>query len=119
MKSVLDSPPLKEGTGTEIRKLHDNVVQHLRALKAMDHEPSSPFVTSALELKIDQTSMFEWQRHSQSADGIPHYSDLLSFLKSCAQATESMFVESNTRKLKHDTSIVRKNHGNALACTAL
>ena len=73
VKCILDAPPLKEGSGREIRKLHDCVLQHLHALKAMGHEPSGPFVTSTLELILDQTTMFEWQRHSQSMEGIPYY----------------------------------------------
>ena len=39
VKMILESPPLKEGSGKELRRLHDNVQQHLRALKAMDYEP--------------------------------------------------------------------------------
>lgn len=51
---ILDTPPLKEGTGKELRCLHDAVQQHLRALKAMDYEAPGPFITSVLELKLDQ-----------------------------------------------------------------
>ena len=93
VKCILEAPPLKEGNGKEIRKLHDCVTQHLRALKAMGHEPSGPFVTSALELKLDQTTMFEWQRYSQSIEGLPHFDKFLDFLNSRAQSTESTFVE--------------------------
>ena len=60
-------------TGREICKLHDTVLQHLRALKSMGYESSGPFITSAL-------TMFEWQKHSQNSEGVPHYQDLLDFL---------------------------------------
>ena len=53
MRLILEAPALKEGTGKELRHPHDTVQQHLRALKAMDYEPSGPFVTSILELKLD------------------------------------------------------------------
>ena len=52
VKIILDAPPIKDGTGREIRKLHDTVLQHLRALKSMGYDPSGPFITSALELKL-------------------------------------------------------------------
>ena len=42
VKTIIDTPPLTDGTGKELRMLHDVVQQHLRALKAMGNEPSSP-----------------------------------------------------------------------------
>ena len=42
VRRIVDAPSLKEGTGKEIRGLHNVVVQHLRALKALGHEPSKP-----------------------------------------------------------------------------
>ena len=50
VKMILDAAALKEGTGKELRHLHDAVQQHLRALKAMDYELSGPFITSILKL---------------------------------------------------------------------
>ena len=46
VKMILDATPLKDGTGKELRRLHDTVQQHLRSLKSMDYEPSGPFITS-------------------------------------------------------------------------
>lgn len=74
VRLILEAPPLKEGTGRELRRLHDVVIQHLRALKSMDYDPSGPFITSTLELKLDTTTLFEWQRHSQSETGVRIYS---------------------------------------------
>ena len=52
---ALEAANLKEGgTGKELRHLHNTVQQHLRALAAMDYEPSGPFITSVLELKLGQ-----------------------------------------------------------------
>lgn len=67
VRMILEAPSLKEGSGRELRRLHDVVQQHLRALKSMDSEPPGPFITSALELKLDSNTMFEWQRHSQES----------------------------------------------------
>ena len=35
VKAIVDVPGLKEGSGRELRRLHDVCSQHLRALKAM------------------------------------------------------------------------------------
>ena len=71
---IVEAPPLKDGTGKEIRALHNLVTQHLQALKSLGHEPSQAFITSLLEMKLDSTTMFEWQRHSQAHTDIPDYS---------------------------------------------
>ena len=89
VKMILEAAPLKDGNGKELRTLHDTVQQHVRALKSMGYEPSAPFITSTMELKLDETTMFEWQTHSQKTTGVPHYQDLLKFLDLRAQATES------------------------------
>ena len=69
-----------DGNGCELSRLHDVAAPHLTPLKSMDYEPSCPFVTSILELKIDATAMFEWHRHSQDSTEVPHYTVLLEFL---------------------------------------
>ena len=89
VRMLLEAPCLKDGTGREIRRLHDTVQQHLRALKTMGCEPSGPFIASVLELKLDQNTSFEWQKFSQSMPGIPHYSKMLEFLNLRAQAPEA------------------------------
>ena len=58
---ILEALPLKDSSSKELRRLHDVVQQHLRAL---DYKPSGPFITSVLELKLDVNTMFEWQKHS-------------------------------------------------------
>ena len=74
VRSILEAPALKDGSGKELRRLHDVTQQHLRALKAMGHEPPGAFITSVLELKLDTNTMFEWQRHGQDSTDVPHYS---------------------------------------------
>ena len=93
VRTILETPNLKDGSGKEIRRLHDTVQQHLRALKALGHEPSSAFITSTLELKLDVTTMFEWQKHSQSSTDVPPYQELLEFLDLRAQASEAATSE--------------------------
>ena len=59
VRTILEAPSLKEGTGREIRRLHDTIQQHLRALKSMGCKPSGPFITSILELKLDSNTSFD------------------------------------------------------------
>ena len=104
VKMVLETPPLKEGSGRELRRFHDTVQQHLRALKAMDYEPSPHFITSTLELKLDANTMFEWQKHSQSSTDVPHYEELLKFVDLRAQASETSVTEPTKRQTRHESS---------------
>ncbi len=57
-----DVPSLRDGSGKELRRFHDTVQQHLRALKAMSEEPTGSLITDLLELKLDKDTMFEWQK---------------------------------------------------------
>ena len=50
VRKIMDIPRMREGSGKEIRQLHDTASQHLRALRTMGHEPSGSFITSLLEL---------------------------------------------------------------------
>ena len=73
VKMIVDAPQVRDGNGRELRKLHDTIQQHIRALKSIDQEPSPSFITSIVELKLDVTTMFEWQRHTQSQNETPDY----------------------------------------------
>ena len=59
LHTTIEAPSLKEGSRQELRCLHDVLLQHLWVVKVMDNE-SSPFVTSLIELKLDQVVAFEW-----------------------------------------------------------
>jgi len=77
--------------------------QHLRAPNAMDREPSGPFITSGIELKLDTTTMFEWQKHSQTSKDVPHYRELLEFIKVRAQASETYTPDPSRKSVKSET----------------
>ncbi len=98
VRAILDAPALKEGGGKELRRLHDTANQHLRALKSMDYEPPGSFITSMLELKLDTTTMFEWQKCSQESLKVPHFTKLLEFLNLRAQASESSVPEFSKKR---------------------
>lgn len=80
VQKIIEIPALMEGNGRELRALHDVAQQHIRALECMGHEPSKTFLTSLLQLKLDQTTRFEWQRHNQSEVDVASYTDLLEFI---------------------------------------
>ena len=107
VKMILDATPLKDGNGRELRRLHDTAQQHLRALKAMDYEPSGPFITSVLELKLDTNTMFEWKKFSQDEIEVPHYQKLLEFINLRAQASESSITE-HSKKPKYEATSGKK-----------
>ena len=86
---IVDAPPLKEGNGKELRRLHDTVQQHVRALKTLGCDLPSSFITSMIELKLDVDTLFEWQKHSQAASSVPPFQELLSFIDLRAQASEA------------------------------
>ena len=93
VRRIVELPALKEGNGRELRRLHDTVQQHLRALKALGNELSGPFITSLLELKFDSNTMFEWQKFSQDYVEVPHYTKLLEYLNLRGQASETCTSE--------------------------
>ena len=86
---------MRNGNCCELHCLHDVAAPHLRALEAMDYEPSGPFITSMLELKLDQTTMFEWQRHTQDSSELPHYTALVEFLDLHMYASEDSVCDIN------------------------
>ena len=89
IQKIVDTPSSKEGNGKELRRLHDDIQQHVRALKMLGCEPPGTFITSLIELKLDADTLFKWQKHSQSSTDIPHYEQLLDFLDLRVQASET------------------------------
>ena len=78
----------------------------------MGYDPSGPFITSILELKLDTTTLFEWQRHSQSQTKVPHYLDLLTFIDLRAPASEGS-ATSAFKKSKSESVSVKKSPASA------
>ena len=63
------------------------------ALKVMKYETFTSFVTSILELKLDQATMFEWQWHTQGFMTLPEYGELFKFLDLLARAVKNVAWE--------------------------
>ena len=89
VQAIMDTPSLKNGAGKELRKLHDNLQQHIRALGTLGCSLPGTFITSLIELKLDVDTLFEWQKHSQDESDVPGYEDLLAFIDLRAQASET------------------------------
>ena len=93
---ILNTPPLKEGNGKELRRLHDTLQQHVRALKTLGCDLPGKFITSMIELKLDVDTLFEWQKHSKTEADVPHYQDLLDFIDLRAQPSEASCAAPST-----------------------
>ena len=116
VRRIIEAPLLKDGSGKEIRALHDLVIQHLRALKSLGHEPSQAFITSLLEMKLDATTMFEWQRHSQEHTDVPDYQELLDFLNLRAQAAEASSERKRVSKPINSMVATSTLTGSCISC---
>ena len=55
------------------------------------------FCSHTLETKLDQTTMFEWQKHSQGSKEVPDCLELLEFLDLLARAAQNTMGESKCR----------------------
>ena len=110
VQMIVDAPPLKEGTGKELRRLHDTMQQHVRALKTLGCELPGKFITSNIELKLDVDTLFKWQKHSQANADVPHYQVLLNFINLRAQASETSCT-TQTRKVSRNDQHIRKSQG--------
>ena len=94
----LDAPPLKDGNTKELCRLHDFAKQHLHALRVMKYETFASLVTSILELKLDHTTMFQRQPHTQDSNAVPNFNELLDFLDLHAQTGENAAREGERRR---------------------
>ena len=72
----------------------------------MKHELSVAFITSFIQLKLHQNSMFEWQKHSQEEKDVPHYEMLTKFLEIRAIAAESSAREGTIKWPQQNGSVL-------------
>ena len=86
---TVDVPSLKEGNAKVIRCLHDALLQHNRALKAMNEDKFETLLTGIIELQLDPTTMRDWQRTTRENKEVPIFEDLLDFLDMQAHDTEN------------------------------
>ena len=55
------------------------------------------FITSLLQLKLDPTILFEWQKHDQDSDKVSGYEKFLEFINLRAQASECLLPERSSK----------------------
>ena len=115
VKAILDVASVRDGHGKELRRLHDVLSQHLRALDAMEYSSWSHLMTSIIELKLDQETLFEWERHTQGKKKVPDPRDLLDFLDLRAQACEAATL---VEKKKQPTQQVKTQAVKKVSFTA-
>ena len=64
VKTIVEIITIKVGTGRELRQLHDLVSQHVRSLRTVKGDTFESFMSSLIEMKLDQTFKFAWQQHT-------------------------------------------------------
>ena len=98
---IVEAPTQKNGSCKGLCCLHDTLKQYLPELKIMKYKPTGPFNTSLIDMKLDQSRMFDWQQHSQDQPNMPHYSQLLDFIDLWTKASEASTHESLMLSDKH------------------
>ena len=89
VKVIVEYPKLKEGSSKELRKLHDVMLQNIRALSTLGHNIDSKFMTSLIQLKLDANTTFAWREASKDAlKEVPDYEDLLKFVDQRARSAD-------------------------------
>ena len=79
---------MKGGSSGELRELHDTLQHHLRSLKAMEQLNFERFMTVVGESKLDNLTIVEWQKSTQTEKDVPGYEKFLELLDLRAPATE-------------------------------
>ena len=91
--AIVEVPGLKEGNSKELRLLYDVCSQHLWVLKTIRYDPSWPMVTSLIKMKLDRSTMFGWQRHTQGSSNMPHYVEILKIINFRARASKTVVTK--------------------------
>ena len=98
VKTIVEIPTVKYGNGRELRQLHDLVSQHLRSLRTIKGDTFESFMSSLIEMKLDQSSKFAWQQHTHERRDVPSIDELLEFVDWRAQASELSIPRDAERK---------------------
>ena len=70
----------------------------MRVINPKKRNSLEAFVSSVIELKLDQTSMFAWQDYSHDEWKTPPYTTLLEFSDRRARATENTVRENEQKR---------------------
>ena len=89
-RKIQEAFPLNNGSGQELRRLQDLLQQHIRALKASGEYNMETYLTSAIDLKLDESTKLRWTEHSSKCEKTPPCEELLEFLDIQARHNESV-----------------------------
>ena len=64
--SIVHTPPLNAHNGRELRRLYDLCNQHIRAIKASDEYDNDTFLTTVMDLKLDEFTKLRRRPHVQN-----------------------------------------------------
>ena len=93
VRNILQAPSMKGSYGKELRKLYDTCKQHIRAIQLAGQFDLETFLTSVMELKLDERTRLKWMEYSNDHMKTPPYTELLKFLDVQAQHFESAMSE--------------------------
>ena len=104
-------PTVKTGTGRELRQLHDLVSQRLCSLRTAKEDSFESFLSSLIEMKLDQATKFTWQQHTHERKDVhvPSIDELLELVDWRAQASELSTHHEAERK--YSTVEEKTNYG--------
>ena len=113
VKVIVEYSKMKDGTGNELRKLHDTMLQNLRALSTLGQPPDPQFMTSLIQLKLDSTTSFAWREASK--DTMKEVPDCEAILKFLDQRARSADDEGTNKKPPHFITPPKKYPKNVAA----
>ena len=97
VKVIVEYPKLKEGSGKELRKLHDMMLQNIRAHDTMGYSTDPKFMTSLIQLKLDATTSFAWREASKELlKEVPACEAILKFLDQRARSADDEASKKST-----------------------
>ena len=91
--AIMDVLSSREGNKKGIRSLRDVLLQHCRALEAIDKDNFETLLMGIIEFKLDLTTMKDWQRASHEHKEMSPFEDLLDFLHLQARDTEKSMCD--------------------------
>ena len=123
VRKIQEAYPMKSDSGQELRRIHDLLSQHTRALKAADNHTLDTYLTAAIELKLHESIKLKWTEYSSKCDTTPPYTDLLEFLdlqarhhESVAQTTRKQATSTVERKIPHRFGYPARPDSTCLVC---
>ncbi|XP_047985748.1 uncharacterized protein LOC125225976 [Leguminivora glycinivorella] len=123
VKALFSMQTLQKESPVLLRKLIDNVLKNIRALKALK-EPVDSWDTLLIYMivsKLDSTTEREWEQHkgSLSADSIESkltIDDLLSFLRGRADMLETLIVTHSKTNSQDSKKYTNSNYTPKVHC---